>query len=229
MNPGGIRADLVENARGRRHLRRGVRGPAVQQPGGVDGPDRRARSRRSSTQQWNGGNEGTNRKILQVSGLSYTWDVSDAALTGADAIVGDVHGRRRRRPGHADGAAGRTATTYRVAMNNFIADGGDNFTVLRDQGDEPASPAVSTSTRCASTCSPTTRWRRRRPTGSPAALTSTRTERDRRERRPARFCVRWAWSVRSADVEQVDHEDQGLAGLDDAAGAAVAVRRGGAG
>ena len=30
-------------------------------------------------QQWNGGNEGTNRKILQVSGLSYTWDLSDAA------------------------------------------------------------------------------------------------------------------------------------------------------
>ena len=33
----------------------------------------------------------------------------------------------------------------------------------------------------------------------------------------------------SADVDQVDDEDQRLAGLDDAAGAAVAVRRGAAG
>ena len=91
-------------------------------------------------QQWNGGNEGTNRKILQVSGLSYTWDASDAALTDAPAIVGDVMV-------DADGDPGTPMTvlqdgdTYRVAMNNFIADGGDNFTVLRDQGENPTADA----------------------------------------------------------------------------------------
>ncbi len=53
-----------------------------------------------------------------------------------------------------------------------------------------------------------------RPCASPVALDGRRGRSDLR---------------RSADVDEVDHEDQRLAGLDDATGAAVAVRRGAAG
>jgi 5'-nucleotidase len=63
--------------------------------------------------------------------LTYTWDESEAGLTGADAIV----------PGSlqldADGDGVGEApildgTTYRVVANNFIADGGDSFATLKE-------------------------------------------------------------------------------------------------
>jgi 5'-nucleotidase len=80
-------------------------------------------------EQWNGNNE-SSRKILQVSGLSYTWDVSDAGLPGANAIVGDVMIDADGNPGTpmvalADG------TTYRVVANNFLSDGGDSFATFK--------------------------------------------------------------------------------------------------
>ena len=66
-------------------------------------------------EQWNGNNEARrDRKILQVSGLSYTWDVSDAGVAGRNAIVGDVlidtTGTRARR-----WCRSSEGTTYRVA------------------------------------------------------------------------------------------------------------------
>ena len=135
MNPGGIRADLVEDGAG--NITYGA-AFAVQPFNNLvasmdlTGADIKA----VLNQQWNGGNEGTNRKILQVSGLSYTWDASDAAAIDAPAIVGDVMVDDDGDPG-TPMVVLQDDQTYRVAMNNFIADGGDNFTVLRDQGREP--------------------------------------------------------------------------------------------
>ena len=134
MNPGGIRADLVENGDG--DVTYGAAFAVQPFNNLVASMDLTgAEIKAILNQQWNGGNEGTNRKILQVSGLSYTWDLSDAALTGANAIVGDVLVDADGDPGTADGRRCEDGTTYRVAINNFIADGGDNFTVLRDQGE----------------------------------------------------------------------------------------------
>ena len=133
MNPGGIRADLVEDGAG--NVTYGAAFAVQPFNNLVASMDLTgAEIKQVLNQQWNGGNEGTNRKILQVSGLSYTWDLSDALLTDAPAIVGDVMV-------DDDGDSGtpmvvlQDGETYRVAMNNFIADGGDNFTVLRDQGE----------------------------------------------------------------------------------------------
>jgi 5'-nucleotidase len=60
-------------------------------------------------------------RVLQVSGLTYTWQ-PDAPL-GARIDAADV------RVGGQPLALNRT---YRVAVNNYLAEGGDNFTVLRD-------------------------------------------------------------------------------------------------
>ena len=81
MNPGGIRADLLENAAG--DVTYGAAfsvQPFNNLVASIDLTG--AQIKAILNQQWNGGNEGTNRKILQVSGLSYTWDLSDALLLG---------------------------------------------------------------------------------------------------------------------------------------------------
>ncbi|MGH3345817.1 MAG: 5'-nucleotidase C-terminal domain-containing protein, partial [Nocardioides sp.] len=126
MNPGGIRADLLEDGSG--NVTYGAAfsvQPFNNLVASIDLTG--AEIKTILNQQWNGNNEGTNRKILQVSGLSYTWDLSDALLAGAPAIVGDVMVDDDGDPGTAmvpmvDG------DTYRVVANNFIVDGGDSFT-----------------------------------------------------------------------------------------------------
>jgi 5'-nucleotidase len=125
MNPGGIRADLSEDANG--DVTYGAAFSVQPFNNFVASLDLTGvQIKAILNEQWNGGNEGTNRKILQVSGLSYTWDLSQALETGADAIVGDVMV-------DADGDAGTPmvplvdGTTYRVVANNFIADGADGF------------------------------------------------------------------------------------------------------
>jgi 5'-nucleotidase len=130
MNPGGIRADLVENEAG--DVTYGA-AFAVQPFNNfmVSMDLTGAQIKAILNQQWNGANE-SSRKILQVSGLSYTWDASEAALPDADALV----------PGtvmvDADGDPAtpmvplEDGTTYRVVSNNFVSDGGDGFTVFRD-------------------------------------------------------------------------------------------------
>jgi 5'-nucleotidase len=70
-------------------------------------------------QQWLGGNADTNAKVLQVSGISYTWDAARPAgdwVDPATIMVGGVN---------LDMDA-----TYGVAMNSFLADGGDNFSAF---------------------------------------------------------------------------------------------------
>ena len=125
MNPGGIRTDLVENDAG--DVTYGAAFAVQPFNNLVTSMDLTgAQIKTILDQQWNGGNEGTNRKILQVSGLSYTWDLSDALEVGLPAIVGEVLVDHDR-----DTATAMVPleddTVYRVVANNFIADGSDNF------------------------------------------------------------------------------------------------------
>lgn len=69
-------------------------------------------------------------RILQISGLRYTWH--------ADRPAGD-----RVDPGEIfleDGTPVRPDGRYRVVVNSFLADGGDNFTVLREGEDRIVGP-----------------------------------------------------------------------------------------
>ncbi|WP_292674740.1 bifunctional metallophosphatase/5'-nucleotidase [Nocardioides sp.] len=130
MNPGGIRADLVENANG--DVTYGAAFAVQPFSNNVVSMDLTgAQIKAVLNEQWNGTNEPSNqRKILQVSGLEYTWDASEAALPGANALVGDVMVDADGDPLTAmvplvDGQ------TYRVAANVFISDGGDNFATFK--------------------------------------------------------------------------------------------------
>ena len=132
MNPGGIRADLVENGRGEVTFEAGF----TVQPFNnflvsMDLTGNQILD--VLNQQWNGLNEGFPR-ILQVSGLSYTWDKSQAAQGNTDAIVGDVLVDADANPA-TDPVPLVPGNTYRVAANNFLADGGDNFSVFADGTD----------------------------------------------------------------------------------------------
>ena len=128
MNPGGIRADLVENANG--DVTYGAAFSVQPFNNFVVSMDLTgAQIKALLNQQWNGSNEAS-KKILQVSGLSYTWDTSEAALADTDALV-DVM---------VDEDGDDTtpmvpledATTYRVVANNFLSDGGDGFSGFKD-------------------------------------------------------------------------------------------------
>lgn len=79
-------------------------------------------------QQW-GAPQPAGGRILQISGFSYTWD--SALPEDADRVleVRDAAGN----------PIDRTAS-YRVAVNNFIATGGDNFTALRDGTNQLGGP-----------------------------------------------------------------------------------------
>ena len=138
MNPGGIRGDLVENAAG--DVTYGA-AFTVQPFNNFDSSIDLTGQQILDVleQQWNGRNEGTaNNTILQVSGLEYTWDKSDALLDGGsdpsnptvravdpDSVKVDADGDPATAPTPLE-----PATTYRVTANNFLADGGDNFTLL---------------------------------------------------------------------------------------------------
>ncbi|MFL5981222.1 MAG: bifunctional metallophosphatase/5'-nucleotidase, partial [Gaiellaceae bacterium] len=72
-------------------------------------------------QQWSGLNAGTNRKILQVSnGFTYSYDLT---LPGNKVIPGTVK---------LNGTAIDPLASYQVTMNNFLGDGGDNFSVFKE-------------------------------------------------------------------------------------------------
>lgn len=124
MNPGGIRDDLLFAA-----------GPAMEADGEVTfgeafGVQPFGNSLVTMTltgaqidtlleQQWVGQ---TSPRILQVSdGFTYTWDSAqpDGSKVDPNSIM-------------IDGAPVFPLTTYRVTVNSFLADGGDNFSVLVD-------------------------------------------------------------------------------------------------
>ncbi len=67
----------------------------------------------------------TSNRILQVSeGFTYAWSASGAACAKVDPTTIQVNG-----------ATLDPAASYRVTVNSFLADGGDNFVVLREGTD----------------------------------------------------------------------------------------------
>ncbi len=124
MNPGGIRADLIYDNQA-----------AGEQPGEVTFGEVYTVQPFGNTlvtmdltgaqidtlleQQFDNPSAGANR-ILQVSeGFTYTWDAT--APTGSKVDAASIM---------FDGATVDPAATYRITVNSFLADGGDNFTVL---------------------------------------------------------------------------------------------------
>ncbi len=83
-------------------------------------------------QQFDNPSAGQNR-ILQVSnGFTYTW--SQSAPTGNKVDIASIQ---------INGAAIDPNATYRITVNSFLADGGDNFSVLK-QGTNRLGGAVDT-------------------------------------------------------------------------------------
>ncbi|MGW2558496.1 bifunctional metallophosphatase/5'-nucleotidase [Streptomyces sp. NPDC001514] len=125
MNPGGIRAGLVHKASGSEGDGVVTYGeaftvqPFTNMMTAVDLTG--AQIITALQQQVSGANQAA-PKILQVSkGFTYTLDMTK---TGADRIVvGSVK---------LNGEAIDPAKTYRVAMNEFLAGGGDGFAVLKE-------------------------------------------------------------------------------------------------
>jgi 5'-nucleotidase len=123
MNPGGIRADLIENSDGDVTYEAAF---TVQPFNNFDvSMDLTgAQIRTLLDQQFTGPNESFN-KILQVSGITYTWDKSEPpASKVVDSSV------------EVNGVPLVDTQTYRVVVNSFLSDGGDGFTVLRDGTDK---------------------------------------------------------------------------------------------
>ncbi|WP_097869697.1 bifunctional metallophosphatase/5'-nucleotidase [Streptomyces sp. rh34] len=123
MNPGGIRADLVHKASGSEGDGVVTYGeaftvqPFTNMMNVVDLTG--AQLVAALQQQVSGANE-AGPKILQVSrGLTYTLDLTKS---GADRVVADSI--------ELNGEAIDPARTYRVAMNEFLAGGGDGFPAL---------------------------------------------------------------------------------------------------
>ncbi|MEX2133990.1 MAG: 5'-nucleotidase, partial [Acidimicrobiia bacterium] len=126
MNPGGIRADVVFAPTGAEAPGELTYGEAFSvQPFGNSLVTMTLTGAQIDTlleQQWVGQ---TSPRILQVSvGFAYTWDAAapdgdkvDPATIMIDGVVVDA------------------ATSYRVTVNSFLADGGDNFFVLVDGTD----------------------------------------------------------------------------------------------
>jgi 5'-nucleotidase len=115
MNPGGIRADLVVPAGGGNITWNDL---FTIQPFGntlVKMHLTGAQIKAVLEQQW----QPTVTRILQISGLGYTWD---AALPIGSRIV-EVH--------DAAGAPLDPTAVYSVTCNNFLAGGGDGFTTFR--------------------------------------------------------------------------------------------------
>ncbi|RSS80102.1 bifunctional UDP-sugar hydrolase/5'-nucleotidase [Streptomyces sp. WAC06614] len=126
MNPGGIRSDLAYKASGSEGDGVVTYGEAFTvQPftnmlNVVDLTG--AQLVTALQQQVSGPVNGANPKILQISkSLSYTLDMTK---TGADRVVTDSI--------RLNGEAIDPAKTYRVVMNEFLAGGGDGFTVLKE-------------------------------------------------------------------------------------------------
>ncbi|MFJ2720286.1 bifunctional metallophosphatase/5'-nucleotidase [Streptomyces sp. NPDC087437] len=123
MNPGGIRADLVHAASGKEGD-----GVVTYGEGFAVQPFSNTVNLKSLTgaqlitvlkQQVSGSNAAA-PKYLQISeGLTYTLDLTK---TGADRVVADSV--------KLNGKPIDTTATYRVAMNSFLAGGGDGFTEL---------------------------------------------------------------------------------------------------
>ncbi|WP_405664715.1 bifunctional metallophosphatase/5'-nucleotidase [Streptomyces sp. NBC_01166] len=123
MNPGGIRSDLVYAASGSEGDGVVTYGEAFTvQPftNMMNVVDLTGAQLVAALQQQVSGSNEASPKILQVSkGLTYTLDMTK---TGAGRVVADTI--------RLNGEAIDPAKTYRVAMNEFLAGGGDGFAAL---------------------------------------------------------------------------------------------------
>jgi 5'-nucleotidase len=127
MNPGGIRADLAENPAGK--VTYGAAFSVQPFNNYVVSMDLTGAQVLSVlNEQWSGPNA-ESPKILQVSGLEYTWDRSEGA------IVGDVLVDEDGDPA-TPGTVLDPAATYRVVVNSFLSDGGDNFPTFTEGTDK---------------------------------------------------------------------------------------------
>jgi 5'-nucleotidase len=132
MNPGGIRQALTENANG--DLTYGAAFAVQPFNNYLVSEDVTGQQLLDAlNQQWNDRNEivgptPDENKILQVSGLSYTYSRALADQPGTNALVGDVLVDT-----DGDGTPETKvdpAATYRVVVNSFLSDGGDGFPAL---------------------------------------------------------------------------------------------------
>ena len=125
MNPGGIRADLLENAAG--DVTYGAAFAVQPFNNFVVSMDLTGQQILNVlNEQWNGRNEASN-VILQVSGIEYTYNRTAARGTGS-AVVGTPR-LDLDRNGVAETDLVPTQT-YRVVANSFLSDGGDGFPTL---------------------------------------------------------------------------------------------------
>jgi 5'-nucleotidase len=80
-------------------------------------------------QQWSGGNAGKNAKILQVSGITYSYQKQTTADgTPVYTLLPDTV--------QVNGAPLVPTQTYRVVANNFLSDGGDGFAEFKNGTDK---------------------------------------------------------------------------------------------
>ena len=126
MNPGGIRSNLFFVASGPESDGEVTFGEAFSvQPFGNSLVTMSLTGQQIHTlleQQWLGQ---TNPRILQVSdGFTYTWDASQPDGNKVDPASILING-----------TVLNLSSTYRITVNSFLADGGDNFSVLVDGTD----------------------------------------------------------------------------------------------
>ena len=135
MNPGGIRGDLAENEDGEVTYGAAF---AVQPFNNflVSVSMTGEEIMKLLNEQWNDRNEGASDrwKILQVSGLTYTYDKTLAAQSAQNALVPGSVQIDTDRDGEGDTPLVPTET-YRVVTNNFLVDGGDGFATFREGDD----------------------------------------------------------------------------------------------
>ncbi|POX41307.1 bifunctional metallophosphatase/5'-nucleotidase [Streptomyces sp. Ru73] len=134
MNPGGIRSDLAFKASGSEGDGVVTYGEAFTvQPftNMMNVVSLTGKQLLTALQQQVSGPNQSSPKILQVSkGLTYTLDMTKS---GADRIVADSV--------KLNGAPLDPAKTYRVAMNEFLAGGGDGFTAFKEGTDKYVGPS----------------------------------------------------------------------------------------
>lgn len=126
MNPGGIREDILQAPSGSEGVGELTFGEAFAvQPFGNSLVTMTLTGEQIDTlleQQWVGQ---TSPRILQVSeGFSYTWDGAAADGSRVDPATIQI-----------DGVTVDPAAGYRITVNSFLSDGGDNFAVLVDGTD----------------------------------------------------------------------------------------------
>ena len=125
MNPGGIRADITYTNAGTEGDGNVTYGEAfTTQPFGNSLVTMTLSGTQIDTlleQQFTSCGQ-TSTRILQVSsGFSYTYDLAGGACTKVDLASIKLNG-----------VAIDAATNYRITVNSFLADGGDNFLVLKE-------------------------------------------------------------------------------------------------